>query len=61
MALTLGSLFDGSGGFPLAGATNGITPVRDERDKARREKALLVDGIKNLIRNTMDEDRGTHL
>lgn len=25
--LTLGSLFDGSGGFPLAGALNGITPV----------------------------------
>jgi DNA (cytosine-5)-methyltransferase 1 len=25
--LTLGSLFDGSGGFPLAGAINGITPV----------------------------------
>ena len=23
--LTLGSLFDGSGGFPLAGALNGIT------------------------------------
>lgn len=26
-ALKLGSLFDGSGGFPLAGAINGITPV----------------------------------
>ena len=25
--LTLGSLFDGSGGFPLAGVLNGITPV----------------------------------
>lgn len=25
--LTLGSLFDGSGGFPLAGVINGITPV----------------------------------
>ena len=25
--LTLGSLFDGSGGFPLAGTLNGITPV----------------------------------
>ena len=25
--LTLGSLFDGSGGFPMAGAINGITPV----------------------------------
>lgn len=25
--MTLGSLFDGSGGFPLAGAINGITPV----------------------------------
>ena len=25
--LTLGSLFDGSGGFPLAGALNGITPI----------------------------------
>ena len=25
--LTLGSLFDGSGGFPLAGAMNGMTPV----------------------------------
>ena len=25
--LTLGSLFDGSGGFPLAGALNGIAPV----------------------------------
>ena len=25
--LTIGSLFDGSGGFPLAGAINGITPV----------------------------------
>lgn len=25
--LTLGSLFDGSGGFPLAGAINGIKPV----------------------------------
>ena len=26
-AKTLGSLFDGSGGFPLAGAINGITPL----------------------------------
>ena len=25
--LTLGSLFDGSGGFPLAGAISGIEPV----------------------------------
>ena len=25
--MTLGSLFDGSGGFPLAGALNGFTPV----------------------------------
>ena len=25
--MKLGSLFDGSGGFPLAGALNGITPV----------------------------------
>ena len=25
--LTLGSLFDGSGGFPLAGVLNGIRPV----------------------------------
>ena len=25
--LTLGSLFDGSGGFPLAGILAGITPV----------------------------------
>lgn len=25
--MTLGSLFDGSGGFPLAGAINGIRPV----------------------------------
>ena len=25
--ITLGSLFDGSGGFPLAGAINGIKPV----------------------------------
>lgn len=25
--MTLGSLFDGSGGFPLAGASNGITPL----------------------------------
>ena len=25
--MTLGSLFDGSGGFPLAGAINGITPL----------------------------------
>ena len=25
--MTLGSLFDGSGGFPLAGAMNGITPL----------------------------------
>lgn len=25
--MTLGSLFDGSGGFPLAGALNGITPI----------------------------------
>ena len=25
--MTLGSLFDGSGGFPLAGAMNGMTPV----------------------------------
>ena len=25
--LTLGSLFDGIGGFPLAGTHNGITPV----------------------------------
>lgn len=25
--ITLGSLFDGSGGFPLAGVINGITPV----------------------------------
>lgn len=25
--MTLGSLFDGSGGFPLAGALSGITPV----------------------------------
>ena len=27
MSLTLGSLFDGIGGFPLAGIMNGITPV----------------------------------
>lgn len=27
MALKLGSLFDGSGGFPLAGAINGLEPV----------------------------------
>ncbi len=27
MALTLGSLFDGSGGFPLAAEMCGITPV----------------------------------
>ena len=26
-SITLGSLFDGSGGFPLAGAHAGITPV----------------------------------
>ena len=26
-ALTLGSLFDGSGGFPLGGLLCGITPV----------------------------------
>ena len=26
-SLTLGSLFDGSGGFPLAGIISGITPV----------------------------------
>lgn len=25
--LTMGSLFDGSGGFPLAGVLSGITPV----------------------------------
>ena len=25
--LTLGSLFDGSGGFPLGGLLSGITPV----------------------------------
>ena len=25
--LTLGSLFDGSGGFPLGGLPSGITPV----------------------------------
>ena len=25
--MTLGSLFDGIGGFPLAGALNGITPL----------------------------------
>ena len=25
--MKLGSLFDGSGGFPLAGVLNGITPV----------------------------------
>ena len=25
--LTLGSLFDGSGGFPLAGLLNGVKPV----------------------------------
>ncbi len=25
--LTLGSLFDGSGGFPLAGMMAGITPI----------------------------------
>ena len=25
--LKLGSLFDGSGGFPLAGAMHGITPI----------------------------------
>lgn len=25
--MKLGSLFDGSGGFPLAGALNGIEPV----------------------------------
>ena len=27
MPLTLGSLFDGSGGFPLAGQINGVTPL----------------------------------
>lgn len=27
MRPTLGSLFDGSGGFPLAGAMHGITPL----------------------------------
>ena len=29
--LTLGSLFDGSGGFPLGGLISGITPVWDRR------------------------------
>jgi hypothetical protein len=28
---TLGSLFDGSGGFPLAGSLCGITPTDDGR------------------------------
>lgn len=27
MKLTMGSLFDGSGGFPLAASINGITPL----------------------------------
>ena len=27
MTLTMGSLFDGIGGFPLAAVRNGITPV----------------------------------
>lgn len=29
--LTLGSLFDGSGGFPLAGLLTGIVPVWSNR------------------------------
>jgi len=27
VSMTLGSLFDGIGGFPLAGIRNGITPI----------------------------------
>ena len=34
--LTLGSLFDGSGGFPLGGLLSGITPVwAAEIDRSR--------------------------
>lgn len=32
--LTLGSLFDGSGGFPLAGMMARITPIWGERNRA---------------------------
>lgn len=32
MTLTLGSLFDGIGGFPLAAIRQGITPTVGQRD-----------------------------
>ena len=45
--LTLGSLFDGSGGFPLAGLLNGIAlPVA----------VFVLGGITELVEN---ETRGT--
>jgi DNA (cytosine-5)-methyltransferase 1 len=48
--MTLGSLFDGSGGFPLAGVLNGITPLWSSEIEAYplRVTAARFPGVKQL-------------
>ena len=41
--LTLGSLFDGSGGFPLGGMICGITPIWASEIEPASSSALLTD------------------
>ena len=49
--MTLGSLFDGSGGFPLAGAMNGMTPVwaSEIEPYPLRVTAARFPGMKQLV------------
>lgn len=42
--MTLGSLFDGSGGFPLAGLLNGIEPVWASDLPERKRESMKVHG-----------------
>ena len=47
MITKLGSLFDGSGGFPLAGALSGIEPIWENP-----EKRMLFHSVSNPARYT---------
>lgn len=49
--LTLGSLFDGSGGFPLGGILNGITPLWTSEIEPFPCVEFVLNGIRNLFYN----------
>lgn len=49
--LTLGSLFDGSGGFPLGGILNGITPLWASEIEPFPSVEFVLNGIRNLFYN----------